>query len=102
MRRREFTTLLAGAAVAWPVAAGAQHGERMRRMSALMTIAENDIEAQPRVAAFRRELRRLGWTEDGNLRIDYRWAVDLDQVRPYAAEIVNLSPDVILVQANPA
>ena len=73
MRRREFITLLGGAA-AWPLAARAQQGERMRRIGVLMTYAENDPEGQACVAAFSEGLQKLGWTDGRNMRIDYRWA----------------------------
>lgn len=67
-----------------------------------MTTAESDAESHPRFAAFRQELQRLGWVEDRNLRIEYRWAADVDRMGIYAAELVGLTPDVILVQSNPA
>jgi hypothetical protein len=75
MRRREFITLLGGAAASWPLAAWAQHGERVRRIGALMSLAKDDPEDRQRRAAFQQALRQLGWTEGegGNLRIDYRW-----------------------------
>ena len=74
MRRREFITLLGGAAVAWPLAARAQQGERMRRIGVLMTLAADDPEGQARIAAFLQGLQQLGWTDGRNVRIDYRWA----------------------------
>ena len=74
MRRREFITLLGGAAAAWPLAARAQQGERMRRIGVLMMYAESDAQAQGLVAMFRATLRDLGWTEDHNIQLDYRWA----------------------------
>ena len=73
-RRREFITLLGGAAAAWPLAAHAQQGERMRRIGVLMGYAESDLEAQAWVAAFREGLQKLGWAEGRNIRIDLRWA----------------------------
>ena len=73
MKRREFITLLGGAA-AWPLAARAQQGERMRRIGVLMTSAADDPEGQARVAAFLQGLQQLGWTEGRNVRIDTRWA----------------------------
>ena len=75
-KRREFITLLGSAAVAWPRSARAQQGERMRRIGALMNLASDDPEAQARIAAFRQELQRLGWTDVRDVRIDYRWASD--------------------------
>ena len=74
MRRREFITLIGGAAAGWPLAARAQQPERMRRIGVLMGAAENDTETQPWVAAFREGLQKLGWTESCNIRIDTRWA----------------------------
>ena len=94
MNRREFITLLGGAAV-WPLAAYAQP-ERMRRVGVLMGI-ESDPDARARVAAFRQELRQLGWSEDRDIRIDVIWgAGDADHVRTDAAELIGKSPDVIL------
>src|SRR5215831_20087009 len=71
--RRKFLAMLGGAA-AWPLAAGAQQGDRVRRIGMLLGIAENDLEAQSRVAAFRKGLRDLGWVEGRNVNIDYRFA----------------------------
>src|SRR5262249_43173605 len=100
-RRREFITLLSGAAAAWPLAARAQQGQRMRRVGVLM--ATGDPEAQARVIALAQGLQQLGWTVGRNVRIDYRWgAVDADHSRRYAAELVALAPDVILAVASPA
>jgi putative ABC transport system substrate-binding protein len=99
-RRRQFLTLLGGAAAAWPFAARAQQRERMRRIGALMALAADDPEAPVRVAAFAQGLQELGWTVGGNVRIDYRWAVsDADRSR-YAAELVALTPDVILATSG--
>ena len=97
MTRREFITLLGGAAAAWPLAARAQQGERMRRIGVLMNFAADDPEGQSRNAAFLQGLSELGWTVGRNLRIDYRWgAGDPDRYRQYAAELVALAPDVVL------
>jgi putative ABC transport system substrate-binding protein len=74
MRRREFITLLGGAAVAWPLPARAQQPERMRRIGVLMGLAEDDPETKARVAAFLRGLEKRGWSEGRNLQIDYRFA----------------------------
>jgi ABC-type uncharacterized transport system substrate-binding protein len=94
--RREFITLLGGAAAAWPVAARAQSA-KVQRVGVLMAFAENDPEYQGRMAAFRQEIRKLGWLE-ADLRIEERWAADnMDRVRAYAAELINLKPDAILV-----
>ena len=103
IRRRSFITLLGGAAAAWPLAARAQQGERVRRIGALMYLAADDAESPARVAAFARGLQELGWIEGRNIRIDYRWGGgDLDRVRRYAAELVALAPDVILVSSGSA
>jgi putative ABC transport system substrate-binding protein len=94
-RRREFITLLGGAA-AWPLAARAQQGERMRRIGVLMHLPENDPETQARVRALLEGLQQLGWTDGRNVRIDYRFgAADVDRSRRYAAELIALAPDVI-------
>ena len=74
MRRREFVTLIGGAAAAWPLAARAQQPERMRRIGVLMPLAADDPEAQARLAAFLQALKELGWSDGRNVRIDYRWA----------------------------
>ena len=103
LKRREFIALLGGAAAAWPLAARAQQGERVRRIGALMYLAADDAESPARVAAFARGLQELGWIEGRNIRIDYRWGGgDLDRVRRYAAELVALAPDVILVSSGSA
>ena len=96
MRRREFITLLGGAAT-WPLAARAQDGERMRRIGVLMHTAADEPESQARLAAFMQGLQELGWGVGRNLRIDYRWSVG-DAARLYkdAAELVALAPEVIL------
>jgi putative ABC transport system substrate-binding protein len=95
VRRRTFITLLAGAA-AWPHAARAQQGERVRRIGVLMGFAEGDAGWQANVAALRAGLHELGWIDGRNVRIDYRWAaVDRDRLRAYPAELVTLAPDVI-------
>ena len=100
MKRREFITLLGGAA-AWPLAARAQHGDRVRHIGVLTGFSENDREAQRRVTAFLGGLRELGWTDGRNVRIDYRWgAGDASRIRAYAAELVRLAPDVILVNSS--
>ena len=101
MKRREFITLLGGAAAAWPLAARAQQGERMRRIGVLMPLAADDPEGQARIAAFLQGLQQLGWTDGRNVRIDIRWgAGDADRIRKYAAELVALAPDVILATGS--
>ena len=97
MRRRKFISLLGGAAVAWPLLAGAQQGERMRRIGVLMITAADDPEGQARISAFLQGLHQLGWTDGRNVRLDYRWtAANADEIRKYATELVALAPDVIL------
>jgi putative ABC transport system substrate-binding protein len=97
MRRREFITLASGAAIAWPVAAHAQQGERMRRIGVLEALALDDPEALGRVTALAQGLQQLGWTVGRNIRIEYRWgAGDADRIRQQAAELVALAPDAIL------
>jgi putative ABC transport system substrate-binding protein len=101
MQRRDFITLLGGAAVLWPVAARAQQPERMRRIGLLMTIAETEPEAQARLKSFRAGLQQLGWTEGTNIHIDYRFAAgDPERVRSSAAELVRLAPDLILANGT--
>ena len=96
MKRREFITLLGGAA-AWPLAARAQQSERMRRIGVLMPAAADDPEFQACVEAFLQGLAQLGWTIGRNVRIDTRWATaNADRIRRHAAELVALAPDVIL------
>lgn len=100
MRRREFVGLVGGAA-AWPLAAIAQQPKVMR-IAVLMGIAENDLDGQARVAAFRQGLRELKWEEGRNVRVDIRWgAGDASQIAAYASEIVKLAPDVILATNTP-
>jgi putative ABC transport system substrate-binding protein len=97
MKRREFITLLSGAAAAWPLAAGAQLTERVRRIGLLMVHVESDQEGQTLAAAFREGLLKSGWTEGRNIRIDTRWAGgDLGRARSLATELVALAPDVIV------
>jgi putative tryptophan/tyrosine transport system substrate-binding protein len=103
MKRREFTRLLGGAAVAWSVAAHAQPTERVRRIAILTSSAESDPEGQSSVAAFREELGKLGWIEGRNIGIDIRWAAaDLESMKRYAKELVALRPDLILTSSTPA
>jgi putative ABC transport system substrate-binding protein len=102
MRRREFITLLGGAAAAWPLAARAHQPERMRRIGVLMGFAESDPAAQSQIAAFRGALAKLGWTEGGNLQIELRWgAGNPDRIRTFTKELVDLRPDAIFGQTTP-
>jgi putative ABC transport system substrate-binding protein len=97
MKRRKFISLLGGAAAAWPLAARAQPGERMRRIGVLMSLAAGDPEAQARLVAFVQGLQELGWSVGRNARLDIRWAGGEPELfRRYAAELVALAPDVIL------
>jgi putative ABC transport system substrate-binding protein len=99
MRRREFITVLGGAAV-WPVSARAQQPERVRRIGVLLPGAADDVEFQTRVGAFQQGLQQAGWTIGRNVRIDTRWATtDAAEIRRHAAELAALAPDVILAHA---
>src|SRR5262245_45742618 len=101
--RRKFLATLGGAAAGWPVVARAQQGERARRIGVLMNLAADDAEGQARMAAFLQRLQQLGWTEGGNVRIDYRWAAgDAGHFQRYAEELLALAPDVILASATPS
>jgi putative ABC transport system substrate-binding protein len=101
-RRREFITLLGGAAAAWPLAARAQPAERVRRIGVLLGSAESDPQGKTGLAAFEKALRELGWQDGRNVRIDYRWtAADFDRMRTLAKELVNLRPDVIVASTTP-
>src|SRR6516225_2783188 len=96
--RREFITLLGGAA-AWPLVARAQQRERIRRIGVLMAIAADDPESPVEIAAFLQGMAELGWTDRRNMVIDYRWAAgDPERLRKSAAELLALSPDVILAE----
>src|SRR6476660_5229980 len=99
MRRREFITLVGGAA-AWPLAVRAQQPDRMRRIGVLMSLTAGDAEAQARLAAFVQGLRDLGMTEGRDVRIDIRWAGNADNARKPAADLVALAPDVILASGG--
>jgi len=100
MRRREFITLVGGAA-AWPLAGHAQRGDRVRRIGVLHSGAADDLIVQARNAAFLQGLNELGWTEGRSVRIDIRWpAADADRIRRDAAGLVALEPDVILATGS--
>src|SRR5262245_5432607 len=101
MKRRDFITLLGGAAATWPLAARAQQPERMRRIGVLMYWTADDAEGQARLAAFAQALEQLGWSEGRNLRIDIRWATAAD-IRKHAAELVALAPDVLVAGTGTA
>jgi putative ABC transport system substrate-binding protein len=103
MKRREFITLVGGAAAAWPSAARARQPERVRRIGVLMVDAESDPEGQSRAKAIRDGLKQLGWAEGRNVKIDYRWAAgDAGLIRTFAKELVELQPDVLLARSTPA
>jgi putative tryptophan/tyrosine transport system substrate-binding protein len=103
MRRRDFITLVGGAAAAWPLAAWAQQTDRMRRVGVLMGYPENDLEGPAFFAAFREGLEKLGWVEGRNIRLDTRWATpdDAEARRRFAKELVALQPDLILSAVTP-
>jgi hypothetical protein len=103
MKRREFITLLGGAAAAWPLAARAQQPERMRRIGILLPAAADDVEFQARVGAFLQGLQQSGWSIGRNVRIDTRWATaNAVDLRRHAAELAALAPDVILAHGAAA
>jgi putative tryptophan/tyrosine transport system substrate-binding protein len=101
VKRREFITLLGGAAAAWPLAARAQQPERVPRIGVLMASAADDPENQARMAAFLQGLAQLGWTDGRNVRIDTRWATtNADDLRRHAAELAALTPDVLVAASG--
>jgi ABC-type uncharacterized transport system substrate-binding protein len=103
MRRREFITLLSGAA-AWPLAARAQSSGRMRRIGIFLNLASDDAEGQSRNAAFLQGLQELGWSVGRNVRIDYRWGannLDPNRIRKDAADLLALTPDIVLAATAP-
>src|SRR5215475_299346 len=96
IRRREFITLLGGAA-SWPLAARAQQRERLRRIGVLMSFGENDPTEKAFVSAFTQALGGLGWTDGRNVRMDFRWGGgDINRIRALAQELVGLQPDIIV------
>ena len=97
MRRRDFITVVGGAAAAWPLAARAQQREQMRRIGVLMNLTADDAEGQGRLAAFMQGLQEAGWSVGRNVRVDLRWGGgDPELYRSHAAELVALAPDVFL------
>ena len=101
MRRREFITLVAGAAATWPLTARAQQTDRMRRIGVLLPYREGDAEGQAVVAAFQEGLRDLGWTAGRNVQFEIRWASgDPDKARSFAKELIGMTPDVIVPSSN--
>jgi len=103
MQRREFITLIGGAAVVWPLAARAQQADQVRRVSVLSNISESDPEAQSMVAALHEGLRELGWVGGRNLQIDHRWAAgNPERTAAFAKELVALKPEVIVAHTTPS
>ena len=104
MRRRDFITLIGGSAMAWPLAARAQQGERLRGIGLIIgATEEDDPEAQGRITAFREGLEALGWSEGRNIRINYRFGGgDAARIQAFAAELVSSAPDVIVANSSPA
>jgi putative ABC transport system substrate-binding protein len=101
LTRREFTILFGGAVAAWPLPARAQQRGQMRRIGVLVSAVEGDLKQLEYITAFAQGLAELGWTVGRNVRIEYRWgAGDLNRFRTYAAELVALSPDVVLASAG--
>jgi len=102
IRRREFITLLGGAAAVWPLAARAQQRERVRRIGVLLSIAESDPEAQRRIQALRQGLQEWGWIEGRNVSVEYRFsAADAARIAVQVADLVALKPDVIVGNSTP-
>ena len=102
LRRRDFITLLGGAAAGWSLAARAQQGNRVRRIAVMNSGEENDPENKDLLSAFIQRLSELGWTEGRNMRMDLRWAGDdINRMRTLAKELVDLQPDVILSNSTP-
>ena len=96
MRRRDFIILLGGTAVSWPLAARAQQSTAIRRVGALMSIAENDPQARVWASAFEQGMEKHGWKPGHNLQIEYRWANNDSLLKRFAQELVRLNPEVIL------
>ena len=102
MRRREFVTLIGGAAAAWPLAARAQQPDRVRRIGMLMFTTSDEPESQARITALGQGLQEAGWSVGRNVRIDVRWSGgDFERVRRDAQELVSLGPDVLVAGIGP-
>jgi len=102
MRRRDFITLIGGAA-AWPVAVRAQQGQRIRRLGVLMAVAESDADAREGISILQESLQKLGWKDGNNIRIDYRWGnANPDRIQDLAKELVDLQPDVLVGHSTPS
>jgi putative ABC transport system substrate-binding protein len=103
MKRRDFIAALGGAVVTWPLAARAQQDNALRRLGVLMPSAPDDQEVKKELAAFTRQMQSLGWTEGGNLRIDYRWSGgDSQKTQAFAKELVDARPDILFTRSTPA
>jgi putative tryptophan/tyrosine transport system substrate-binding protein len=103
MQRREFITLLGGAAAAWPLSVRAQQPGPMRRVSVLMSLPDGDPAAQPEITGLTSGLRELGWVEGRNIHVDYRWpGADVERARVLAKEAIALKPDVLVARSTPA
>src|SRR3954470_21690907 len=101
VKRRDFITMLGGAAAGWPLAARAQQPDRMRRIGVLSNIAEDDPQMKARFGAFRQALEKLGWSEGRNVRIDTRFGpADAEQMEARAKELLALQPDLILANST--
>src|SRR5215472_6605042 len=102
MRRREFIALVGSLPAVWPLTVRAQQPQRMRRVSVLLGVPENDPETKSRLRAFRLGMRDLGWVEGRNVQIEYRYAgTDRDTIKKHVAELIRLAPDVILANSTP-
>ena len=102
MRRREFITLLGGGAAAWPLAARAQQASDMRLIGVLMAAPENDLEYQSYLTTFRDALQSMGWAQNRNIRMNYRWgAVGSELLQRFARELIATAPDLIVSQSTP-
>ena len=102
MRRRDFLTVIGGAA-AWPIAARAQKAEPMRRVGILYSTAQSDRDGQAWDASFRAQLNRLGWIDGRTVQVDYRWAAgNVDRLQQFARDLVRLAPDVLVAVTTPA
>src|SRR5215831_6705582 len=101
MKRRQFITLVGGAAATWPLAAPAQQAERMRRIGVLTPFAADEAEGHARLTAFAQALQQSGWAVGQNVQIDYRWGDGKPAtMRKYAAELIALAPDVVLASSS--
>jgi putative ABC transport system substrate-binding protein len=102
IRRREFITLLGGAAVAWPLAARAQQAARVRRIGVLMAFSQNDPEGTVWLSMFTKGLQELGWTDGTSAQFEVRWSAgNPEQMRIFAKELIDLQPDAILSHGTP-